>query len=289
MYNQIVANKRKTIFLFGLFLALIIGVGWYIGWFFDSSVILVFAVFWAIIQALVAYYQSDKIALLVSGAHRASKKDFLRLHRVVENLAITAGVPKPEIYIIQDTAPNAFAAGRDPRHATVAVTTGLLKKLNKVQLEGVISHELSHIKNYDIRLMTMVVVLAGMIALVADMLLRWRIWGGGRRREGQDWMALLGFIIIMLSYLFAWLIKLAISRKREYLADASGALLTRYPEGLAQALEIISQDPHNFKFANRATSHLFISNPFRSRKISTLFSTHPPVRERVAKLRRMIK
>jgi heat shock protein HtpX len=269
---------------------LVIGIGYLLGWYYQAPEILVLAMVFSITQALVAYYASDRIALAVSGAREAERQDFLRLHRVVENLAITAGLPKPKIYVIKDSAPNAFAAGRDPKHSSIAVTTGLLEKLNKVQLEGVISHELSHIKNYDVRLMTMVVILVGTIALILDMFLRWSLWGGfsSQRREGGGWLVVIGFVLIIFSYLFAWLIQLSISRKREYLADASGALLTRYPEGLAQALEIISRDRRQLAAVNRATAHLFISNPFKGKGLA-LFSTHPSVRERIARLRRMIK
>jgi heat shock protein HtpX len=218
---------------------------------------------------------------------------------LVENLSITAGLPKPKIYLIEDLSPNAFATGRDPEHASIAVTSGLLEKLNKVELEGVIAHELSHVGNYDIRLMTIVVVLVGIVALLSDFFLRWT-WFGSRRRDGegrgqiQMILFILAIVLAILAPLAATLIQLAISRKREFLADATGALLTRYPEGLASALEKISKDPEPLEAANKATAHLYIESPFKKGEnrgqgwLVGLFNTHPPVGERVKRLREMI-
>lgn len=294
MYKEIDSNKRRTILLIGIFLIFVIGVGWVLSYAFDNYFILVLAVIIAFIQALIAYYQSDKIALLISGAKEAPRKEpYLDLHRLVENLSISAGLPKPRIYLISDSAPNAFATGRDPKHAAIAVTSGLLDKLNKTELEGVISHELSHIGNYDIRLMTIVVILVGIVALISDFFLRYLWWGGGRSRRseggGQLQLILLvvGIVLAILAPLAAVLIQLAISRKREFLADASGALLTRYPEGLASALEKISHDHKPLEAANRATAHLYIADPSK-KKIAGLFVTHPPVEERIKRLRAMI-
>ena len=277
-----------------VFLVLVIGLGWVLSYAFDNYFILVIAVIIAVFQALIAYYQADKIALAISGAKEAPRKEpYLELHRLVENLSIAAGLPKPRIYVISDSAPNAFATGRDPKHAALAVTAGLLDKLNKAELEGVISHELSHIGNYDIRLMTMVVVLVGVVALISDFFLRYLWWGGGRSRRseggGQFQLILLvvGIILAILAPLAAVSIQLAISRKREFLADASGALLTRYPEGLASALTKISRDREPLEVANRATAHLYIADP-NKKKITGLFMTHPPVEERIKRLRAMI-
>lgn len=242
-----------------------------------------------------SYYYSDKIILGMSGAHQIQKKDNPELFKTVENLCIGDGLPMPKIYIINDSAPNAFATGRDPKHAVVCATTGILEKLNKVELEGVIAHELSHIKNYDIRLMSIVVILVGTIALLADFFMR-SLWWGKRRddREGGNIQAifmLAGIILAILSPIIATLIQLAISRKRELLADASGALLTRYPEGLASALEKISKDREPLEAANNATAHLYIVNPFKDKDIkgwfASLFNTHPPVEERIKILRSM--
>jgi heat shock protein HtpX len=300
MYKQIDSNKRRTALFLGLFLIFIIGLGFVFSRVFEAAWILPAAVIFAVVQALVSYYYSDKITLAISRAKEVPRKEpFLDLHRIVENLSIAAGLPKPKIYIIDDTAPNAFATGRDPKHASIAVTRGLLEKLNKTELEGVIAHELSHVGNYDIRLMTIVVVLVGIVALMSDWFLRWSFWGGGRRdREDSGQIGaillLIAIILALLSPLIATLIQLAISRKREFLADASGALLTRYPDGLASALEKISKDREPLEVANKATAHLYIANPFKQGEkravgwFATLFNTHPPIEERIKALRAMI-
>ncbi|MBM2820629.1 MAG: HtpX2, heat shock protein HtpX, heat shock protein HtpX [Candidatus Berkelbacteria bacterium] len=301
MYKEIDSNKRRTALLIGFFLLFIIAFGYVLSWYFGNYLILIIAVIIATVQSLVSYYYSDSITLAVSGAKEMPRKEpFLTLHREVENLSITAGLPKPKIFLINDSAPNAFATGRDPKHASIAVTSGLLEKLNKTELEGVIAHELSHVGNYDIRLMTVVVVLVGIIALASDFFLRWTWFGGGRRRNdgeggGQLQLILLIIAIAMaiLAPLAATLIQLAISRKREYLADASGSLLTRYPEGLASALEKISKDPEPLEVANKATAHLYIESPFKDASqnrgwLAGLFDTHPQVGERIKKLRAMI-
>lgn len=290
MYKDIDSNKRKTILLLGVFLVFVIGLGYFLSWYFDNLFILIIAVIIAVTQALVSYYYSDSITLAISRAEEAPRKDpFLTLHREVENLAITAGISKPRIYVINDSAPNAFATGRDPDHAVIAVTTGLLSKLNKQELEGVIAHEMSHIGNYDIRLMTIVVVLVGLVALLSDFFLRWRIFGGRRDNDNSGgFIFLIAIALAILAPIAAILIQLAVSRKREFLADATGALLTRYPEGLASALEKISKDHESLEVANRATAHLYIENPVKGKNISALFSTHPPVEERIKRLRDMI-
>ena len=302
MYKDIDSNKRKTTLFLGFFLIFVIGLGYLLSWYFGNLLILVIAVIIAVTQALVSYYYSASITLAVSGAKEVPRKEpFLDLHRAVENLSITAGLPKPKIYLINDSAPNAFATGRDPKHASIAVTSGLLDKLNKTELEGVIAHELSHVGNYDIRLMTVIVILVGVVALLSDFFLRWTWFGGGRRRsdnEGGGQIQLILFIVAIvmaiLAPLAASLIQLAISRKREFLADASGALLTRYPEGLASALEKISKDHEPLEVANKATAHLYIESPFKDKNegsrgwMAGLFETHPPVQERIKRLRAMI-
>lgn len=297
IYTHISENKNKTAVLIGLFFIVVVGLGWIFSYGFDNPAILVFAVFWAITQAVASYYYCDSITLAISGARQVPRQEpFLGLHRVVENLAITAGLPKPKIYIIDDTAPNAFATGRDPKHASIAVTKGLLEKLNKTELEGVLAHELSHVGNYDIRVMTIVVVLVGVVTLLADWLLRSLWFRGGRRERGENGQILMiaAIVFAILSPLFATLIQLAVSRKREFLADASGALLTRYPQGLASALEKIAQDREPLEVANRATAHLYIADPIKNHQnkksagwIFGLFSTHPPVAERVKRLKQM--
>jgi heat shock protein HtpX len=248
------------------------------------------------LMSFASYYYSDKIILGMSKAKQIKKSDNPEFFRIVENLCIGAGIPMPKVYVIEDSAPNAFATGRDPKHAVVCATTGILQKLNKIELEGVIGHELSHIRNFDIRLMAIVVVLVGLVALLADFFMRSLWYGGGRRnsREGnnaQGIFLLIGIVLAILSPIIATLIQLAVSRKREFLADASGVLLTRYPEGLATALEKIAKDKEPLEVANNATAHLYISNPFKG-KISgsffaSLFNTHPPIEERIKILRSM--
>src|SRR3972149_268001 len=231
MYKQIDFNKRRTFLYITLFLIFIIGLGWVFSYAFDEPWILIGAVLFSVFQAFLSYYASDKIALAISGAKEVPRKDpFLNLHRVVENLSITAGLPRPRIYLIESEAMNAFAPGRDPKHASVAVTIGLLEKLKKTELEGVIAHEVSHVKNYDIRLMTVVVVLVGVVALLSDWFLRWSWWGGGGRNNNEGGqigaiLLLIGIILAIVAPIAATLIQLAISRKREFLADASGVLL----------------------------------------------------------------
>ena len=296
LYTQAESNTRKTWFyLIGFFL-LIIAVGWLISYLLDSILILWIAVIFSILMSFLSYWHSDKIILAMSKAKEIKKEDNPELYRLVENLCITAGLPLPRIYIINEAQPNAFATGRDAKHAVVAVTRGLLEKLERIELEGVIAHELSHIGNKDMFLQTIVVTLVGFIVILTDFFFRMVFWGriGGRGRDGGQARLILLLVAIALAILaplFANLLKLAISRKREFLADASGALLTRYPEGLARALEKISQDPGSLKVANNATAHLYIASPFRSKEkkswLHRLFMTHPPVEERIKALRGM--
>jgi len=248
----------------------------------------------AFLQSFFSYWYSDKIVLGITHAQPIEKKDNPELYRIVENLCITAGLPLPKIYIINEAQPNAFATGRDEKHAVVAVTRGLLEKLEKPELEGVIAHELSHIRNKDMLLQTVVVVLVGAVAILSNIFLRVSFWGGVRRDSrdsGGGILLVLGILAAVLAPLAASLIKLAISRKREFLADASGALLTRYPEGLARALEKISQDKSPMRIANTSVAHLFISSPFKGKQsrnwFTKLFMTHPPVEERIRALRGM--
>jgi len=297
IYSQISSNKTKTWIIIGLFIIFITALLYIYGN--ATGYGLSFVGIALIISGIISfasYYYSDKIILGMSHAKQIKKSDNPELFRIVENLCIGAGLSMPKIYVIKDSAPNAFATGRDPKHAVVATTTGILQKLNKTELEGVIAHELSHIRNYDIRLMAIVVVLVGLVALLADFFMRSLWYGGGRRsnREGnsaQGIFLLIGIVLGILSPIIATLIQLAVSRKREFLADASGVLLTRYPEGLATALEKIAKDKEPLEVANNATAHLYITNPFKG-KISAswfanLFNTHPPIEERIKILRSM--
>lgn len=289
LYTQQSKNIRKTWLLVGVFLSVVLGLGYFLSVYYNNPGILVFAFIFSLFMNITSFWFSDKIALSSARAIPADESRYLELHRIVENLAITAGLPKPKVYIIPDMSPNAFATGRDKNHASVAVTEGLLQILNKTELEGVIAHELSHIGNRDILLQSMVVVLVGFISLISNIFLRGMMYRGDNDndRKNEGVLAIVGIVLLILSPIIAQLIQLAISRKREFLADASGALLTRYPEGLASALQKISNYGTPMKTANNATAHMYISNPFGSKAfsgLSKLFMTHPPVEERIRAL-----
>jgi heat shock protein HtpX len=297
MYEQIARNKWKSFFLILFFLSLIFALTWFFGELTGlGSSGLILAAIIAVAMTFGSYYASDKIVLAISRAKPVTKEEYPYLYNVVEGLAIAAGLPKPRCNIIDDTAPNAFASGRNPKNSVIVVTKGLLKKLNRAELEGVIGHEMAHIKNYDILLQTLAVVMVGVVALLSDWILRSFLWGGGRRRSkskgGGNAGAILivvGLVLAILSPLIAQLIRLAISRKREFLADANGALLTRYPPGLASALKKLAADREPLEAANKATAHLYIVNPLKDIKgqVNKLFSTHPPIEERVTALEKM--
>jgi len=299
IYSHAEANTRKTWLYLLVFFLFVIGTGWLMSYVLGSQVILWIAVVLSIVMSFGSFWYSDKLVLSLSHAKPILKKDNPELYRIVENLSITAGLPVPRIFVIQDAQPNAFATGRDAKHAVVAVTTGLLQRLERVELEGVLSHELSHIGNKDMLISTIVVVLVGIVVLLANLFFRLAFFGGmggnSNRGGGQARivMILIALVFLVIAPVLAQIMKLAISRKREFLADASGALLTRYPEGLARALEKINADPHQLKSANDATSHLYIANPFRGKEkkswIHRLFMSHPPVEERVAVLRNQKK
>jgi len=296
LYTQQGNNVFKTWALMGIFLVVIILLGWYARWYFDNVNILYIAVAFSLIMNVASYWWSDKIVLKITKAKPASKETHRELYTLVENLSITAGLPMPRVYIIDDPTPNAFATGRNKEHAAVAFTTGILALLNKTELEGVVAHELAHVGNKDILLQTVVVVLVGFVTLLSDFLLRIALFGGGGdRRNGQMQIVfvIIGFALAILAPLVATMIQLAISRKREFLADATGALLTRYPEGLASALEKLEMHSGKLRTANHATAHLFIANPFGSNRkkkkgfLNALFLTHPPTEQRIAALRDM--
>jgi len=298
MYEQITRNKWKSFFLILFFLCLIFALTWAFGeltgWGPQGFVI---AVIIAVAMTFGSYYASDKIVLAISRAKPVTKEEYPYLYNVVEGLAIAAGLPKPRCYVIDDTAPNAFASGRNPKNSVIVVTTGLLQKLNRAELEGVIAHEMSHIKNYDVLVQTLAVVMVGVVALLSDWILRTFLWGGGRRRSksskgGGNAAAIfivVALVLAILSPIVAQLLRLAISRKREFLADANGALLTRYPPGLASALRKLAADREPLEAANKATAHLYTVNPLKDIKgsVNKLFSTHPPIEERISALEKM--
>jgi len=297
LYTHKESNIAKTWLYLTGFLILVIFFGWLISYVMQTQVILWVSVTFAILMNFFSYWYSDKIVLAMSRAKEIKKQDAPELYRIVENLSITAGLPVPKVYIMEEAQPNAFATGRNPKNGVVAVTRGLLERLDRTELEGVLAHEFSHIGNRDILLSTIIVVLVGMVVILTDFFFRISFWGGmgGRSREGGGQarliMVLLAVALAILAPIFATLMKLAISRKREFLADASGALLTRYPEGLARALEKISNSPEPMRKPSDATAHLYIASPFKGREktswLHKLFMTHPPVEERVRALRGM--
>ncbi|HLC81668.1 MAG TPA: M48 family metalloprotease [Candidatus Nanoarchaeia archaeon] len=293
IYQEISSNQRRTVVLVFFFFTLVIFLGLVLGAVWGNSYFgLGLAVVVGLLYFLFSWYGGSKAILMMVRAREAKKPEHTYLINIVEGLALAAGLPMPKVYVIDDSALNAFATGRNPQQAAVTVTTGLLQKLNKLELEGVIAHEISHIKNYDIRVMMLAAVMVGMAVLLSDFILRsfW-IGGHGQRKEGNQLGVLLlvvGIILAILAPLIGELIKLALSRRREYLADADGALLTRYPKGLAEALKKIKGDPDPLvDYANRATAHLFISSPFRKGAWNSVFSTHPPIDERIKKLEGM--
>ena len=295
MYEQIERNVWTSRLLLGLFVLLIVGLGYVLGRLYDLGYLgLVAAAVIATAGAWASYYYSDRIVLAISQAREVTPEEHPFLHNTVEGLAIAAGLPKPRLYLIQDSAPNAFATGRDPEHAVIVVTSGLLEKLSRLELEGVIAHEMAHIQHFDIRLSTLVVVLVGIVALVSDWFWRFgRVGGRGRSRDGGGGGGLflaLAFLLAIFAPIVAQLIRFAISRQREYLADAGGAMLTRYPEGLATALEKLDADREPLEVANKATAHLYIVNPLKEwgGTLNGLFNTHPPIEERVRRLRGLV-
>ena len=293
LYTEQSKNIRKTWLLMSFFLVLVIAIGYAVSWYFANSVIVYFAVALALLINIIGYFQSDKIALRLTGARAIKKSEAPDLYNIVENLSITAGLPLPKVYLVDDPAPNAFAAGRHPDRAVVVVTTGLLKVLDRTELEGVVAHELAHIGNRDILVMTVAVVLAGFIAILADFFLR-ALWFGGDRDRHPIFLVV-ALVGIILAPIAAQMVQMAVSRKREYLADATGAMLTRYPSGLADALEKISGYHGPMRKVSHATAHLFIDDPFDNnhskkgfkKSIGNLFSTHPPATERISRLRKL--
>jgi heat shock protein HtpX len=289
VYSQIDANKRKTFFLLFGFSLLVSLLSFGIGWYFGSYAISIFAIVFAGGYALWSYYASDKLALSINNAKQIQKNDATELWRIVENLAITTGLPMPRVYIINDPAMNAFATGRDPNHAAVAVTTGLLETMTKQELQGVLAHELGHVQNYDIRVSMLAFGLVAAVSIISDTVLRMMFWSGDDDNGSNPIAIVVGVIALILAPLVATMIQLAVSRKREYLADATGALTTRYPEGLASALEKIRDNAKPMQKQSPSTAHLFFTNPLSGKSVNNLFSTHPPIEARIAALRGMEK
>ncbi len=291
LYTQKDKNIRLSFLYITGFLIFVIGVGYIFAGAMQSSMILYIAVGFSVLTSVASYWWSDRIVLSMSGAKLVEFDDNKELYRIIENLAITAGLPTPKIYTIEDTAMNAFATGRDPEHGVICFTTGILQTLSKTELEGVAAHELSHIGNRDTLISTIVVILVGFVALLADWFRHWAWFGGSRDNDNKGQLQIILIIVALvlsiLAPIAATLMQLAISRKREFLADASGALLTRYPEGLASALQKISGDTEPLEAANRATASLYIANPFKGKKVAKFFMTHPPMEERIAALRGM--
>lgn len=289
MYSSIASNKRKTVFMMLAFVLLVAGLGWLFGEIYGQPAITPYVLVGSLIYVLISYYSSSSLAMSMNGANQIQKRDNPRLWRIVENLSITNGMPMPKVYIIDDPAPNAFATGRNPQHAIVGATTGILDMLNDSELEGVMAHEMGHVKNYDIRVSMVAFALVAVISILADIMLRMTFYRGGDDDDSSSssLFFVIGIAGAILAPIVATLIQLAISRRREYLADATGALTTRYPEGLASALEKIGKYGRPMQKQNPSTAHLFFSNPLKKGSLAALFSTHPPIADRIARLSEM--
>lgn len=287
MYGAISANKRNTVIIMAVFVGIIAAMGYVASMYFGNTSITYWVIGGAVIYALVQYFAASKLAVAMTGAQQIEKRDNPRFYRIVENLAITTGMPMPKVYIIDDPAPNAFATGRDPRHAVVAATTGLMDIMNDTELEAVMAHEMGHVQNYDIRVSMIAFGLVSAIGLLSDIVLHMSFFGGGDSdRDVHPAFYIVGIIIILLAPFIAMIVQMAVSRQREYLADATGAMTTRHPEGLASALEKLRDHAQPMQRQNTATAHLFFSNPLKGGGISKLFSTHPPLDDRIARLRK---
>lgn len=287
MYKDIASNKRKTVLLMVVFVALVAGLGWLFSEYLGEPLLTPYVLIGAAVYALISYFAGSKMALTFNGAKKIQKSDNPRLRRVVENLSITNGMPMPSVYIIDDPAPNAMATGRDPKHASVAATTGLLDIMSDTELEGVMAHEIGHIKNYDIRVSMIAFALVAVVSIMADIILRMTLFRDRDSENNNGYFYLIGLVAAILTPLIASFIQLAISRQREYLADATGAETTRYPEGLASALEKIGQSGSVMRRQNASTAHLFFANPLKNKSLLSMFSTHPPLNERIERLRNM--
>jgi heat shock protein HtpX len=285
MYGAIAANKRNTVLIMAVFVGIISAIGYLVSLYYGQTSITYWVIGGAAIYALIQYFAASKLAVAATGAQEIEKRDNPRLYRIVENLAITIGIPTPKVYIIDDPAPNAFATGRDPKHAIVAATTGILDTMNDRELEAVMAHEMGHVQNYDIRVTMIAFGLVSAIGLLSDIALRMMFFGDSRERNVSPVIIIVGIVLIILAPIMAALIQMAVSRQREYLADATGALTTRDPEALASALEKLETTGRPMKKQSSSTAHLFFNNPLKPGFIAGLFSTHPPLQERIARLR----
>lgn len=288
MYSEIASNKRKTWIIIASFAVIIGGLGWIVSNMYGNPMFLYLAFIVGGVYALIQYFAAAKLATLMNGAREVAKRDEPRLYRTVENLSIATGMPMPKVYVIDDPAPNAFATGRDPKHAVVAASRGLLDIMDDTELEAVMAHEMGHVKNYDIRVSMIVFGLVSAIGLIADIILHFFWFGGSDEDSSPNPLFIaLGIVAAILAPIVATLVQLAVSRRREYLADSTGALTTRHPEGLARALEKIRDHGSAMRRQNTATAHLFFASPLKGKSIARLFSTHPPIEDRIAKLRHM--
>lgn len=286
MYGAIAANKRNTFLIMAVFVGLISGIGYLVSLYFGNTTITYWVIAGSAVYALVQYFAADKLAVAATGAQQIEKRDNPRLYRIVENLSITTGMPMPKVYVINDPAPNAFATGRDPKHAIVAATTGIMDIMNDRELEAVMAHEMGHVQNYDIRVSMIAFGLVSAIGMLSDVALRMFIWGGDSdNRNVNPIVLIVGVVIVILAPIMAALIQMAVSRQREYLADATGAMTTRDPEALADALEKLETAGRPMQRQSTSTAHLFFSNPLKPGTLATLFSTHPPLQDRVERLR----
>ena len=285
MYKAIATNKRNTVIIMAVFVGIVGAIGWVISYLYGDANITYWVVAVAIFYAFLQYFIADKLTIAMTGAKPIEKRDNPRIYRIVENLAITTGVPTPKIYTIEDSAPNAFATGRDPKHAIVAATTGLMDIMNDSELEAVMAHEMGHVQNYDIRVGMIAAGLASIISLITDIALRGLLWGGDDNEDRSPIAMIIGIVVLILAPIVAVLIQMAVSRQREYLADATSAMTTRNPEGLASALEKLKLSGRPMQRQNTASAHLFFSNPLKAGSINKLFSTHPPLEDRIARLR----
>ncbi len=287
MYNEISSNKRKSAFILVAFAVFACIIAYVASWLLGAKSFAPYVIIAALSYVVISYYAGSKLASALNGAKEVGRQDEQRLYRIVENLAITDGLPMPKVYVMEDPGLNAFAMGRNPNNAIVCATRGLLDTMTDSEVQGVMAHELAHVKNYDVRVSLVAFAMASIIGIISDIVLRAMFWGGGDDDQNNPVMMIVGIIAIILAPIVAAMIQMAISRKREYLADASGALTTRYPEGLASALEKIEQKGSTLKKQNSSTAHIFFANPLKKKSLSRLFSTHPPIEDRIAKLRQM--